>query len=186
MDDDQIVGLYWARNEKAIEESSTKYGGYCSSIAYNILNNLPETEECVNDTWMNAWNAMPPHRPVVLATFLGKLTRNLAFNLYKRLHRDKRGGGTFALVLDELSECVSGRDNPEQEWQVSELTQEINRFLDTLPQGKQNLFILRYWYADEVKTIARKTGLSEDNICVSLNRIRKQLKDYLTSRGYDI
>ena len=186
MDDAQIVSLYWARDERAISESSGKYGGYCSAIARNILGTEPETEECVNDTWLHAWNAMPPHRPALLSAFLGKITRNLAFNLYKKLHRSKRGGQNIDLVLDELAECVSGGEDPEQAWQASELRREIDRFLSTLPGTKQEMFVLRYWYADSIGEIARQLGTSENNVSVSLSRMRKQLREHLVSRGYDI
>ena len=129
MDDKSIVQLYWDRNESAIFESSEKYGAYCTSIAHNILFNMDDAEECVNDTWLHAWNAMPPHRPSMLSTFLGKIVRNLSFDLYKRLHRDKRGGGNIDEVLDELNDCVSENDNTERQWEVKELMKEINQFL---------------------------------------------------------
>lgn len=100
MDDNKIVQLYWERNEQAIVESSNKYGTYCNSISQNILFNWADAEECVNDTWLHAWNSMPPHKPYILSTFLGKITRNLSFDCYKRNHRDKRGGNNIDLVLD--------------------------------------------------------------------------------------
>ncbi|MBR2672401.1 MAG: RNA polymerase sigma factor [Oscillospiraceae bacterium] len=186
MEDAQIVGLYWARDERAIDESSGKYGAYCGSIAYNILADRQETEECVNDTWLGAWNSMPPHRPVLLAAFLGRITRNLAFNLYKKLHREKRGGSNIDLVLDELADCVSGGDDPANVINTGDLTGDIDLFLSSLPETKQRMFILRYWYADSIGDIAERLGLSENNVSVTLNRVRKQLRDYLTDRGYDL
>ena len=114
MEDERIVLLYWDRDEAAISESSMKYGAYCTSIAQNILKNPADAEECVNDTWLHAWNAMPPHRPSLLSTFLGKITRNLSFDLYRKMHRGKRGGSQVDAVLDELEECVSGKDNIER------------------------------------------------------------------------
>jgi RNA polymerase sigma-70 factor (ECF subfamily) len=186
MDDERIVRLYWDRNEQAISESASKYGAYCVSIAHNILLNWADTEECVNDTWLHAWNAMPPHRPSMLGTFLGKITRNLAFDLYKKLHRDKRGGQNIDLVLDELAEIVSGKDDPESIVQEKELKDEINHFLSGLSEEKKNMFILRYWYADEIKEIAKRCGMSENNVSVTLSRTRRKLKDYLTERGYSI
>ena len=110
MDDNDIIQLYWDRNEQAIRITSDKYGHYCKAIARNILNNEEDAEECVNDTWLHAWNAMPPHRPSLLSTFLGKITRNLSFDLYRKMHRKKRGGSQMDTVLDELEECVSGKD----------------------------------------------------------------------------
>ena len=124
MDDERIVQLYWDRNETAITESAVKYGSYCASIAYNILNNMADAEECVNDTWLHAWKAIPPHRPTILSTFLGKITRNLSFDLYRRLHRERRGGSNLDQALDELAECVSGKDNTERQWEVKELIKE--------------------------------------------------------------
>ena len=186
MEDEKIVSLYWERKEQAITESSQKYGTYCHSIARNILQNHSDAEECVNDTWLRAWNAMPPHRPSLLSTFLGKITRNLSFDLYKKLHRQKRGGGQFLLVLDELAECVSGNSDPELVLRERELAEDLNQFLSSLPGEKQHMFILRYWYADSIPTIAKRFAISENNVSVSLNRIRKKLKDYLIERGYDL
>ena len=115
-EDTHIVQMYWDRNETAISESAMKYGTYCTSIAQNILQNPADAEECVNDTWLHAWNAMPPHRPSLLSTFLGKITRNLSFDLYRKMHRKKRGGSQMDAVLDELEECVSGKDDIERQW----------------------------------------------------------------------
>ena len=186
MEDQEIVRLYWDRNEQAIAVSSEKYGAYCTSIARNILPDRSDAEECVNDTWFRAWNSMPPHRPAVLAAFFGKITRNLSFDCYKKLHREKRGGYNVDLVLDELAEVVSGKDDPEKAVQQKELMQEINRFLQTLPKEKRYMFILRYWYADSIPSIAGRFHVNRDNVSVILNRVRKQLRVYLTERGYDI
>jgi len=186
MDDDKIIELYWIRNEQAISESSKKYGAYCNTIARNILMNWADAEECVNDTWLHAWNAIPPHKPSVLSVFFGKITRNLAFDLYKSLHREKRGGHTIDLVLDELAECVSGNDDPERNWQKEALKEEINHFLSDLPKEKRYMFVLRYWYAESIPAIAERFQTSENNVSVTLNRIRKKLRIYLTERGYDL
>lgn len=186
MEDDRIVQLYWDRNDSAITESAAKYGAYCASIAHNILFNEADTEECVNDTWLHAWNAIPPHRPSVLSTFLGKLTRNLSFDLYKRLHREKRGGNNIDAALEELEECVSGDDDTESQWEMKELKEEINQFLRTLPEDKRCMFILRYWYVDGISEIADRMNMSENNVSVSLSRIRGKLRVYLKERGFDI
>ncbi len=135
MDDMKIVQLYWDRNQEAIPATADKYGGYCASIARNILGNHEDAEECVNDTYLNAWNAMPPHHPDTLSVFLGKLTRNLAFNRFRHGHTDKRGGGEIVLVLDELADCVSGTDDVDQEINQKELVKEINTFLNHLPES---------------------------------------------------
>jgi len=186
MDDERIVQLYWDRNEQAIGESSAKYGSYCRNIAQNILQNAEDAEECVNDTWMNAWNAMPPHKPSVLSAFLGKLTRNLSFDRYRKLHREKRGGHTIDLVLDELDELVSGQDDPERKWQEKELKESIVQFLQDQSEEKRNLFILRYWYAFDISEISGRTGLSCNRISVNLSRTRRKLKIFLSERGYEI
>ena len=186
MDDESIVQLFWGRNESAISESSRKYGAYCTSIAHNILSNMADAEECVNDTWFQAWNAMPPHKPSVLSAFLGKITRNLSFDRYKRLHREKRGGKNMDAALDELAECVSGDDDPERRWEEIELKEEINRFLCSLPEDRRFMFILRYWYVDSIAAIAARMGVSENNVSVTLSRIRGKLKAHLIERGFDV
>lgn len=185
MEDERIVQLYWDRDETAISESSAKYGAYCAAIAHNILHSAPDEEECVSDTWLHAWNAMPPHRPSVLSTFLGKITRRLSFDRYKKLHRKKRGSGQMDAVLDELAECVSGRDDTERQWDEKELAEEIGRFLQDLPEDKRALFILRYWHVLSVSDIAKRMKMSENNVSVALNRLRGKLKAHLTERGFD-
>ncbi len=186
MDDIMIVRLYWVRDEAAITESAKKYGAYCTAIARNILQNGSDAEECVNDTWLHAWNAIPPHVPSVLSAFLGKITRNLSFDRFRKMHRDKRGGGSFDIVLDELKECVSGSDDTERRWEEKELRDEINRFLSHLPKEKRYMFILRYWYADSVSDIAERFQTSANNVSVTLSRLRKKLKLYLIERGFDV
>ncbi len=186
MEDEQIVSMYWNRKEQALIESSNKYGAYCHSIAFNILSSKMDAEECVNDTWLNAWNTIPPNKPFSLASFLGRITRNLAFNRYKLQHRIKRGGTNMTLVLDELSECVSGLGDVEKIWQRKELIYDINKFLSRLSKKKQYIFILRYWYANGIGDIAERFGTSENNVSVILNRIRKELKKYLLDKGYDL
>ncbi len=148
MEDREIVNLYWERNSNAIKETASKYGGYCKAIAKNILGNNEDAEECVNDTYLNTWNSIPPNRPNVLSTYLGKITRNLSFDRFRHRHADKRGGEEIELVLDELGECVSGADSVEQEVEKKELIRAINSFLDTLSQEKCNIFLCRYWCAN--------------------------------------
>lgn len=186
MDDNGIIQLYWDRNEQAIRATSDKYGHYCKSIARNILNNEEDAEECVNDTWLSAWNAMPPHRPGQLAAFLGKITRNLSFNKYKHHHAEKRGGGEIALVLDELADCVSDVDNVEQIFDRRELEKAVNSFARSLSMEKRNIFVRRYWYADSVSAIAKDYGMLQGTVSKTLERTRKQLKSYLAERGFEI
>lgn len=186
MEDHQIVQLYWDRDSQAIAASAQKYGTYCRTIARNILPNDQDAEECVNDTWLSAWNAMPPHKPSVLSTFLGKLTRNLAFNRYKHDRAEKRGGGETALVLDELAEIVSGTGSPEEALDRRELARAIDGFLKALPAQQRKLFLCRYWYSDSVRCIASRFGLTENHVSVILKRIRTKLRSYLTERGFDL
>ena len=186
MNHSDIIQLYWDRNDRAISETSDKYGRYCKAIAKNILENEQDAEECVNDTYLSAWNAMPTHWPEQLAAFLGKLTRNLAFNRYKYYHAGKRGRGEFALVLDELADCVSGKDNVEQEIDRLELIEAVNSFVADLPEIKRKIFVCRYWYADPVSKIAGVYGMGAGNVSKMLERVRKQLRNYLTERGCEV
>jgi RNA polymerase sigma-70 factor (ECF subfamily) len=184
MDDSKIVQLYWDRDERAIPTTADKYGGYCTAIAKNILGNREDAEECVNDTYLNAWNSMPPHRPSVLSTYLGKITRNLSYNRYKHITADKRGGGELPAVLDELADCVSSKENLEQELDRQELVRAIDAFLDTLPRDKRSIFLCRYWYTDSISEIADRHGMTAGTVSMTLNRLRGKLHDYLMERGF--
>ena len=186
MEDNRIVQLYWERNPSAINETANKYGNYCTSIAKNILRNVEEVEECVNDTYLKAWNAIPPHKPSMLSTFLGKITRNLAFNKYKYNHADKRCGNEFVIILGELNECVSGNDNVEEEIEYKELVNIINSFLGNLSKEQRSIFVCRYWYGDSISQIAKQFQMKENTVSMTLNRIRKRLKMYLSERGYHV
>ncbi|MCI8593641.1 MAG: sigma-70 family RNA polymerase sigma factor [Oscillospiraceae bacterium] len=186
MDDNSIIQLYWDRNDQAIQATSDKYGHYCKTIARNILGSEEDAEECVNDAYLNAWNAMPTHWPERLATFLGKITRNLSFNRYKSSHTQKRGGGEITLVLDELADCVSGDDSVEQTIDRKELEGAVCSFVRSLPASKRNLFVRRYWYADPVAEIAKDCRMLPGTVSKTLERTRKQLKAYLTERGFEV
>lgn len=186
MNDSEIIQLYWDRNEAALTETAAKYGNYCTAIAQNILHNAEDAEECVNDTYLNAWNAIPPHKPQMLSTFLGKLVRNLSFNRFKRLHSEKRGGFEQAVILDELGEIISNHESVEDSIFRNELLNQINAFLAALPAEKRYLFIRRYWYSDSVTEIANKCSRSENAVSVDLNRLRKKLRSYLEERGYTL
>ena len=156
MEDSAIIDLYWAREERALSETDAKYGGYCRSIAHNILKNREDSEECVSDTWLHAWNAMPPQRPSILSSFLGRITRNLSFDRCRRQNAEKRGGGSLPLALDELSECVPAPGRVEQALEARELAEAIDRFLRTLPERECSIFLRRYWYVDSVQDIAAR------------------------------
>lgn len=185
MEDDKIVQLYWDRDETAITATSDKYGAYCLSISRNILGNNEDAQECVNDTYLKAWNTIPPHRPAMLSTFLGKITRNLSFDRYKANRRDKRSASQTALVLDELNEIIADKRS-EAEFDRAELISAINGFLSELPQNKWKMFVCRYWYAFDLSEIARRLGMTENNVSVTLNRLRKKLRKHLRERGFDL
>jgi len=160
------------------------FGRLCIAKLHIFLENNEESEECVNDTWLSAWNAIPPARPNVLRAFFAKITRNAAINKYNALNAEKRGGGELTLVLDELSEVVSGGGGPEDEIIVSELGHAISRFLKTLPERDANIVIRRYFNTEATKDIAELYGMTPGNVSVSLNRSRAKLKDYLREEGY--
>ena len=179
--DGEIVEMYLARNEDAIERTSEKYGKYCSSIAYNILADLFETEECVSDTWLRAWNSIPPTVPRVLGAFLGRITRNLALDRYAAKAAAKRGG-RIVESLDELSECVGGSD-PTEQLEVRELAEHISAFLRREPEVSRCVFIRRYFHQASVEEIAKRYGLTQANVKVTLHRMRKRLALYLQKEG---
>ena len=188
MEDKQIVDLYWERNERAIAESDAKYGAFCARIAMNILDNAQDAEECVNDTYLRAWNAIPPDRPVKLGAFLGKITRNLSLDRYKAKKTAKRGNSLFLVSLDELSECVpdgstgfgSGFDEETEARRIGDC---INRFLRRQSGEARDVFICRYFYSDSIGEIARRFGLSESKVKSMLHRARSKLKKFLESEG---
>lgn len=184
MEDCQIVELYWQRNADAIQETDRKYGAYCFAIANNILHNAEDSEECVNDTWLNAWNAIPPQKPTKLQMFLVKITRNISFNLYNARSAQKRGGGEVVLVLDELSECLAGNSDVEREYASKELGQCIRHFVRELPERDGNVFVRRYFFAESVAQIARRYGLTDNHVLVILSRTRKKLKAQLAKEGF--
>lgn len=182
MEDRAIVDLYWSRDPEAIRQTGEKYGGYCRAIARNILPDRRDAEECVNDTWLGAWNAMPENRPSLLAPFLGKITRNLALTRWRAARAEKRGGGELPLVLDELSECVSSADTL-QTLEAAELENEINRFLRTLPERECGVFLRRYWFTEPMADIARRYGMRENTVRTSLFRSREKLRRHLEKEG---
>lgn len=183
MEDHQIVTLYWERNELAIRATSEKYGNYCYSIAYNILNNREDADESVNDTYMSAWERIPPHRPSVLSTFLGKITRRISLNRWRNRTAEKRGGGEVPLALDELSECVASEQATERAMELKELAFSIGHFLDSLPETERDVFVCRYWFLASVQEISGKFGFGESKTKTMLFRTREKLKKYLLEEG---
>ena len=184
MEDSQIIELYWQKNPDAISETADKYGAYCFAIAENILHSAEDSEECVNDVWLRVWDAMPPQKPDVLRLFLARITRNLAFDRFRARSAEKRFGGEMALVLDELAECLGGGAATEAAFEASELRECIRRFVRSLPEREGNVMARRYFFAESVADIAKRYGLSENNVMVILSRTRKKLKAHLLKEGY--
>lgn len=184
MEDQQIIDLYWQRDPNAIGESQQKYGAYCYTISHNILHSREDAEECVNDTWLRAWNSMPPHRPARLALFFAKIVRNLSFNRAESLNAQKRGGGELPLVLDELAECIAAPSDVESEYEARELERSLNRFLRTLPPRECSLFLRRYFFTESTAQIAARYGLRENHVAVLLSRTRKKLRAFLSEEGF--
>lgn len=184
MEDSQIVELYWQKNADAISETAKKYGAYCFTIAEGILHSAEDSEECVNDTWLHAWNAIPPQKPDVLRMFLAKITRNLSLDRFSARNAEKRGGGEIALVLDELGECLGGGADTEAAYEAKELRQCIRHFVRTLPERDGNVLVRRYFFAEPVADIAKRYGMTENNVMVILSRTRKKLKAHLLKEGY--
>ncbi|MBQ9119061.1 MAG: sigma-70 family RNA polymerase sigma factor [Lachnospiraceae bacterium] len=186
MEDSEIVQLYWDRDSRAINVTAEKYGSYCHAIALNILGNQEDAEECVNDAYLGAWYSIPPQRPAVLSTYLGKIIRNLSLDRYRYYNAQKRRNSEIKSVLDELSECISNTSSVEQELDRKALIAAINAFLTTLSAEHRDIFLYRYWYTIPVKRIAKKYHKTTGNISVILNRTRQKLKDYLKEGGFEL
>lgn len=184
MDDKEIIKLFWSRDEQAIAETDSKYHRSCSKIAMNILNNSEDTEECVNDTWLRAWEAIPPAYPNALGAFLAKIVRNLALDKRKFAGAVKRGKSEVQLVIDELEECLAGKDTVEDLILARELGTIVNDFVARLPEREGNVFVRRYFFTETIEEIAAGYELSVNNVSVILNRTRKKLKSRLQKEGY--
>lgn len=182
--DREIVALYWKRSQEAIAETQKKYGNYCLSIARNILPILEDAQECVNDTYLAAWDAMPPHRPKILSTFLGKLTRRISIDRWRSLSAQKRGGDTVTLALEELGECIASDSDPQKQLEAKELGRLLTRFLKGQEDLERTVFVRRYYDLKSISEIAKEFGLSESNTKVMLYRTRQTLRDYLQKEGY--
>ena len=181
MDDITIVELYWRRDEEAITASHSKYGGYCHTIAYNILNNALDADECVSDTWLRSWNVMPPQRPRILSAFFGKITRNLSLDRWRRETAEKRGGSRTETALEELANCIPANMGNLVDDLL--LTACLERFLRGLPQKKRNIFLRRYWYLDSVEEIAADYRMTRSGVASMLRRMRLELKLQLEREG---
>lgn len=186
MDDKKIIELYFERSQQAISETSKKYGGYCHYIAYGILKSNEDSEECVNDAYLRAWNAIPPNRPNNLQTYLGKIVRNLSLNRLEKLSAEKRGATEQAVILDELAECIPSGENVQKSVEDTVISDAINRFLAGLSKDTRRIFVRRYWYMNSVKEIADSLCIGESKVAVTLFRTRQKLKKALLKEGIDL
>lgn len=184
MEDSRIVDLYWERSEQAIYETQRKYDHYCFSIANNILPFREDAEESVNDTYMAAWNIMPPNRPRILSTFLGKLTRRISIDRWRNLNADKRGGGTVPIALDELAECIPGGSDPMAEVEEKDLAETVGRFLDTVSHTERKVFLMRYFDLANIQDISNQFNMSSSKVKSMLHRTRSKLRIALQKEGY--
>ncbi len=177
MDDCKIVDLYWARDERAIAESANKYGRMLMSLSYSLLSSHEDAEECVNDTYLDAWGAMPTARPDYLGAFLSKITRRISIDRFREKHREKRGG--MDNLLSELNECIPGGQSPAEEYENRQITETINAFLAMQPQEKRVMFVLRYFYGKPIEEIALRVNAGESRVKTALFRMRAELKQRL-------
>ncbi len=184
MQDEKIIALYWQRDENAIRETEQRYGRYLAKIAYNILSDPEDSKECVNDAYLKAWNTMPPHRPENLAAYLGKITRQLAIDIFRAKNRKKRKASEYAVSLSELEECVPDTAPAQQEADLRRLAESINSYLSSLPREARTTFVGRYYYADSLREVAAYHGISVPKAKSMLYRTRQGLKDYLKKEGY--
>lgn len=182
MEDEKIIDLYWARKETAIRETADKYGRFLVHMAYRILNDHEDAEECENDTYAAAWNAMPSEYPSSLLSFLGRIIRNIALDRYD-YKRAKKRNGEFDVLLSELEECVASKETVESQVEAGYVAGVVSEYLRTLDADSRCMFLRRYWYSDSIREIAGRFGVSESKVKSNLFRTRKKLKAYLNERG---
>ena len=183
MEDNVIVKLFFERSEEAIRETDKKYGSYCKAVAYNILNNTQDAEECVNDTYQKAWDTIPPQRPASLSAYLARITRNTALNWLKSKKTQKRGRGEYQLAFEELESVIGYSEDVEDHFDGRLQSELIERFVKALPADSRLVFIGRYWHFESVSDIAKKTGFSESKVKMLLLRARSKLKGLLEKEG---
>lgn len=186
MDDQKIIELFFARDEKALKECEQIYGRYCEAIAKNLLGNDEDAEEVLNDTLLRAWNSIPPKKPKSLKIWLGTLARNLSLDRYRKLSSEKRGGCEISLCIEEAEEFLADTVSVEEEYERRELSKFLNNFLHSLPARECDIFVRRYFYCDRAAKIARRFALQEANVLVILSRTRKKLKEALKKGGYTL
>lgn len=183
MDDKKIIELYFDRVESAITETAAKYGHFLHTISINILQNHEDAEECVNDTYLRTWNNIPPTKPKILKSYLGAIVRNLSLDCYKKRFASKRASGEFAILLSELEDCIPAASTPEKELEDKEIVTQLSCFIRNLPQDKKLLFVRRYYYCDDIKTLAKRFDYSESKVKSTLFTLRKKLKLHLEKEG---
>lgn len=186
MEDSQIVDLYWERNESALTKTAEKYGRFCFSVAYNILNNHEDSEECVNDTYLEAWEAMPPQRPKLLSAFLAKITRNNAINRVRFLKRKKRKGDKTDILLSELEDCFPSNKSAEDKFDEAYVAGIISKYLSDVSKNKAAIFVFRYFFCYSIEELSAKTGYSQSKVASILFRMRGELKIQLEKGGIKI
>jgi len=186
MNDKDIIGLYFARSENAISETDRKYGGYCRTLAYNILGNTQDSEECVNDTFLRLWELIPPEKPAKLGAFAARIARNLALDMLDRISAAKRGGNSHTLAYDEISECVPSRVSVERSADERELARLMEEFVASLPREKRYIFMKRYFHFCSVSEIAEQMLISESKVKMTLKRTRERLREFLEKEGVEL
>ncbi len=186
MDDSHIIGLFWCRDEQAIQETQQKYGAYCTAIANNVLLCHEDSQECVQDALLRLWDTIPPQRPRCLQAYLGRITRNLAVNQLRSMCAQRRGGGIQHMPLEELRELVSGQGDPPTELEKRRLADSISVFLRSISPEQRRLFVKRYWYAEPLSQVASDAGFTEDKVRNVLFRLRKKLKKHLEREGFTL
>lgn len=186
MEDSAIIDLYWSRDQRAIEETAGKYGAFLFSLVWNILRSSGDAEECVNDTYLRAWNAIPPARPAAFRAWLGRIARNLSLDRWKQGRTQKRGGDAMDILLGELDDCVPSPHRVEKQLEDQEIASLISAFLRRLPAENRILFLRRYWYGRELADIAAEQGCGVGKVKSSLFRTRKALRAYLEQEGIDL
>lgn len=183
MNDIEILDLFFSRDERAITETKRKYGSFCKKIALNILNNREDAEECENDTYLAAWNTIPPQKPLHFSAYLGKITRNISLKALRKRTAEKRLGNEGTLSLEELEDCIPDNKSLSEATNTEELSNIISDFLRALPKTERQIFICRYWYCDSIASICSEFGFGESKVKMMLLRTRKKLADHLTEKG---
>ncbi len=183
MEDEKIIELYFERNESAILETAEKYGNYLYKIAFNILSDNEDSEESVNDTYMSAWNTIPPEKPNVFSAFLSKITRYISLNRYRAGKAEKRGGGEIDAAFEEIEECVPDKSDIYDEIEAKELAEIISEYLKKLPETERKIFVCRYYYLDSLSDISKQFGFSQSKVASMLHRTRKKILSHLEKEG---